>query len=264
VGSEAAEEFWWRVYVETLRRGLGTPAVRTIVVLCDGARWIWERVRTFLRLPGVAVVEIVDIYHADTYLWAVGNALYGTGSPRAAAWVELLKDQLYLHGAAPVLTALAALAPTTEEALSAIADAQTYFTHNAARMDYPRFVAQQFPIGSGAVESSCKGLVAARLKQAGMRWGVWGAQAIASLRALHRSGRWAAFWQTHPERSAAGAARSALPAAASAPLARPCAPAAPPAAAPPPRVAAHANAARCSPRPRPTPAQRPLLLPRSA
>jgi hypothetical protein len=33
-------------------------------------------------------------------------------------------------------------------------------------LDYWRFVAQQLPIGSGAVES----LIDARLKQAGMRW----------------------------------------------------------------------------------------------
>lgn len=63
-------------------------------------------------------------------------------------------------------------------------------------MEYPRFVARQWPIGSGAVESTCKCLVEARLKQAGMRWGVPGSQARASLRALHRSGRWTTFWQT--------------------------------------------------------------------
>jgi len=126
VGGEDAEHFWWRVYVEARRRGLGTPAVRSVVVLGDGAHWIWDRARAFLGLPGVEVVEIVDIYHAYGYLWAVGNALYGAGSLRAAAWVEPLKDQLYLHGAAPVLAALTALAPTTEEALNARTDAQTY------------------------------------------------------------------------------------------------------------------------------------------
>jgi hypothetical protein len=114
--------------VEARRRGLGTAAVRTVVVLGDGAHWIWERVRPFLCLPGVEVVEIVDIYHAYQYLWAVGNALYGTGSLEAAAWVAPLKEQLSRHGAAPILTALAALAPSTEEAVRAIADAQTYFT----------------------------------------------------------------------------------------------------------------------------------------
>jgi len=199
VGAEEAEDCWWRVYVEARRRGLGTPAVRTVVVLADGARWIWERARAVLGLPGVEVVESADIYHADGDLWAVGHALQGAGSLRAAAWVEPLKDQLSLHGATSVLAALAALTPTTEESLTASADAQTYVTRNATRMDDPRYVARQFPSGSGAVESSCACLVEARLKQAGMRWGVPGSQAIASLRALHRSGRWAAFWQTHPD-----------------------------------------------------------------
>jgi len=85
VGGEDAEHFWWRVYVEALRRGLGTPAVRTVVVRGDGAHWIGERARAFVGLPGVEVVEIVDIYHAYGYLWAVGHALYGAGSLRAAA-----------------------------------------------------------------------------------------------------------------------------------------------------------------------------------
>jgi len=262
VGGEDAETFWWRVYVEALRRGLGTPAVRTVVVLGDGAHWIWDRARAFLGLPGVEVVEIVDLYHAYGYLWAVGNALYGAGSLRAAAWVEPLKDHLYLHGAAPVLTALvavAAVATTTEEALSAITDAQTYFTRNVARMDYPRFVARQLPLGSGAVESACKCLVEARLKQAGMRWGVPGSQAIATLRAVQRSGRWAAFWQTHPERQPVAPASRPTPQAERPPAPASTAPPVPAAVPSPPRAAA-----RSSPRPKPTPAQRPLLLPRSA
>jgi hypothetical protein len=213
--------------------------VRTVVVLGDGARWIWPRARAFLGLPGVEVVEIVDIYHAYSYLWAVGHALFGTGDERAAAWVEPLKDDLYTHGAAPVLAALAALTPPTEEAAQAIEDAQTYFNQNATRMAYPQFVARQFPLGSGAVESACKGLVEARLKQAGMRWSVPGSQAIASLRALHRSGRWAAFWQTHPDRRPARGASRPLP-------------------------RAPAATSRSTARPKPTPAQRPLLLPRSA
>jgi hypothetical protein len=261
VGSEEAEDFWWRVYVEARRRGLGTAAVRTVVVLCDGARWIWPRARAFLGLPGVEVVEIVDIYHAYGYLWAVGHALFGPGDARAAAWVESLKDQLYLHGAPPVLAALAALAPTTEEAVSAIADAQTYFSRNAARMDYPQFVARQLPIGSGAVESACKGVVEARLKQAGMRWGLPGSQAIASLRAVHRSGRWAAFWQTHPDRLPARGASRPVPRAA--PAGRAAATALPPDPATPPRGTTSA-APRSAARSKPTPAQRPLLLPRSA
>jgi len=57
------------------------------------------------------------------------------------------------------------------------------------------------PIGSGAVESACKSVVQARTKGAGMRWSGAGAQRVVALRALHRSGRWDAFWQTQPQRA---------------------------------------------------------------
>lgn len=267
VGTEEAETFWWRVYVEARRRGLGTPAVRTVVVLGDGAAWIWSRAAHFLGVAGVEVVEIVDIYHAYGYLWAVGNAHFGAGSPQAAAWVEPLKDRLYLQGPAPVLTALAALVPTTLEAGAAIADAQSYFTTHTACMDYPRFVARQFPIGSGAVESACKCVVEARLKGAGMRWATAGSQAIASLRALHRSGRWTAFWQTRPHRQPSALQPHAVRAA------HPPVPVAPLAAAPTPAAPADCSlltappttdAPPAPPRPKPAAHQRPLILPRSA
>jgi hypothetical protein len=264
-GGEEAEAFWWRVYAEACRRGLGTPAVRTVVLLGDGAEWIWHRARHFLRMRGVELVEIVDIYHAYEYLWAVGNAVFGAGSARAAGWVQPLKDRLYEQGAAPVLAALAALWPETEEAAEAVRIAVGYVTTHAARLDYPRFVARQFPIGSGAVESTCKVLIAARAKGAGMRWSGAGLQAIASLRAVHRSGRWDRFWHTQPQRR--------VPYLQALPRPRPAAAlqeTLPPLAAPTPEttfppLAPPAAPLAVTPRPRPTPLrhQRPFLPPRA-
>jgi hypothetical protein len=209
-GFEAAEEFWYRAYVEASRRGLGTPAVRTVVVLGDAAEWIWRAARAFLALPSVEVVEIIDLYHAYEYLWAVGQAVFGAETP-AAAWVEPLKTRLYEEGAAPVRTALEALlatlstAPTIPEAengpLTAVRRALEYVTTHAARLDYPTFVARQWPIGSGAVESAGKSVIQARTKGAGMRWSGAGAQQVVALRALHRSGRWETFWRAQPQRA---------------------------------------------------------------
>jgi hypothetical protein len=194
-GLESAEEFWYRVYVTACHGGL-SQQTRRVVVLGDGAEWIWTRAAHFVGGPGVEVVEIVDIYHAYEHLWAVGRALWNT--PEAvSAWVEPLKDALYDQGAPAVLAALDALVPL-DEAAKVVETTRAYFTDNAARMDYPRFVAQHLPIGSGAVESLCKSLIEARLKHAGMRWTPAGAQAIATLRALSLSGAWEAFWAGHP------------------------------------------------------------------
>ena len=210
-GFEAAEEFWYRASVEASRRGLGTPAVRTVVVLGDAAEWIWHYARAFLALPGVEVVEIIDLSHAYEYLWAVGSAVFGAETPAAAAWVEPLKTRLYEEGAAPVRAALEALLATLSRAapvpdtengpLTAVRRALEYVTTHAARLDYPAFRARQLPIGSGAVESAGKSVIQARIKGAGMRWSGAGAQQVVALRALHRSGRWDAFWRAQPQRA---------------------------------------------------------------
>jgi hypothetical protein len=212
-GLEAAEEFWYRVYAQACRGGLG-QTTRRVVVLGDGAEWIWKRAVQFVGRPGVEVIEIVDINHAYDHLWAVGRAVF-EAEAGVVAWVEPLKDALYTQGACAVLAALDALEPSAAEAAAdLLRTTRAYFADNAARMDYPRFVAQQLPIGSGAIESMCKSLIEEREKGAGMRWTGPGAQAVASLRALHRSGDWAAFWQRHPLRSRAPRTRAAGPGAA--------------------------------------------------
>jgi hypothetical protein len=210
-GLEAAEEFWYRVYVQACRGGLG-QTTRRVVVLGDGAEWIWKRAAQFVGRPGVEVLEIVDIHHAYDHLWTVGRAVFELEAG-VGAWVEPLKDALYSQGVGAVLAALDALEPSAAAA-DLVHTTRAYFADNAARMDYPRFVAQQLPIGSGAIESLCKSLIEEREKGAGMRWTGPGAQAVASLRALHRSGDWAAFWQRHPLRPRAPRACAARPVAA--------------------------------------------------
>lgn len=199
-GFESAETFWFRVYVEACRRGLGGALVTMVVVLGDGADWIWRYASSFLAVGPVKVVEILDIYHAFQHLATVANAVFGQGSAAGKEWVEQLKKGLLEEGAAPVLEALAELKPEDAAGADEVRKGIGYFTEHAARMDYPRFIALQLPIGSGAIESTCKTLIEEREKGAGMRWTEKGAQAVATLRALHRSGRWAVFWKTHPQR----------------------------------------------------------------
>jgi hypothetical protein len=199
-GLEAAEVFWYRVYAAACQRGLGTRVVSRVVVLGDGADWIWHYAARFLGVGRVEVIEIVDLYHAWQHLWTIAHAVFGTGTADAVAWAAARKRDLLTAGAPAILTALAALAPAAETAAEEVRKAVAYFTTHAARMDYPTFMAQQLPIGSGAVESACKTLIEAREKGAGMRWSRPGAQHVATLRAVHRSDEWEAFWQTHPQR----------------------------------------------------------------
>jgi hypothetical protein len=91
-----------------------------------------------------------------------------------------------------------ALPPLTAAAQKVVTGEQAYFTFHHDRLDYPRYRLAGFPIGSGIIESACKTVLKQRASGSGMRWIEAGAQAIATLRALHRSGQWQAFWQRDP------------------------------------------------------------------
>jgi hypothetical protein len=203
VGLESSDAFFPRLSREAWRAGF-SRGVRQVVFLGDGARWIWQQVRTQFSHPGVDVVEIVDFYHASEHLDEVATAVFGAGTLLARSWWAEQRHALLHQGAAPVLAALGALAarPDLDETARDVVrrNRDEYFTDNVARMDYPMFIACHLPIGSGAVESACKTLVSQRAKGAGMRWSAPGAQAIASLRALYHSAhaRWDTFWATQP------------------------------------------------------------------
>jgi hypothetical protein len=57
-------------------------------------------------------------------------------------------------------------------------------------MDYARFRAEGYLIGSGTIESGCKQIVSLRLKRARARWTEPGALQTAKARAAWLSGDW--------------------------------------------------------------------------
>jgi hypothetical protein len=165
----------------------GTPAeLRSVVVLGDGARWIWEHVAT---LFGGERTEIVDWYHASEHVWTVAKALYGEDTSETKAWAKTALDRLWHGGPKPLLAWLDAVQPTTTALAAVLKRERGYFSTNAQRMQYPLFRQQQLPIGSGAVEASAKHLVQQRMKRAGSRWSDLGARAILDLRCHLLSGR---------------------------------------------------------------------------
>jgi hypothetical protein len=68
------------------------------------------------------------------------------------------------------------------------------FKNHSHKMDYPGFLAEQWPIGAGVTEAACKSLVKQRLCASGMRRKTTGVRVVVSLRELtHTVGRWTQF-----------------------------------------------------------------------
>jgi hypothetical protein len=173
--SEAA---WEKVYALAFRRGV--ERAQEVVVLGDGAKWIWKRAQE--HFPGCT--EIVDFYHASEHLGEYARLRYGPESPAGAQWLRARQGDLLEGRFEEVLIALREWAPGEPEGVKLQQETVGYFTHNRERMRYDAYRARGLHIGSGVAESSCKTLAQARLKQSGMRWTEPGAEAILQLRRL--------------------------------------------------------------------------------
>jgi hypothetical protein len=163
-----------------VRRGLLSSD--EVVVLGDGAHWIWNIAeRHFPR-----AIQIVDWYHASAYLWNAASAIWGESSPERQIWAKAQLDLLWEGKLEQVLVELQKWLSSGE----AVEAAVSYYSEHQGRMDYASYRARGLQIGSGSAESACKQLVSARLKQAGMIWDADGAEAVAVVRAWLLSERW--------------------------------------------------------------------------
>jgi len=145
----------------------GADQAQEIVVVADGAAWIWGLVtRDYPR-----AVQILDWSHAVAYLYAVQKVWSAGGEvDEAQAWLEAQKAALWEGQVADVIQACCRLAEGGGPRGEAAAKAVTYYEHHRHRMDYGRFREAGYRIGSGTVERAIKRVVTARMKVSGAHW----------------------------------------------------------------------------------------------
>ena len=188
--SEHADQFFPRIEVELKRRSR-SGTVQDLVVLADGAAWIWDRVESLAEY-GQRAWYILDFWHACEHLAEACRLVYGEGSARGAACYQRWKKLLRGSRVGAVIEELVKLRASDVVSAGQRHELQgqiNYFKSNRGRMDYRRYREQRLPIGSGTVESACKNVVGARLKGSGMIWSQPGAQGMLQLRATVKSGR---------------------------------------------------------------------------
>jgi hypothetical protein len=192
---ESAEQF--KAFVWSLATRCGLETASEVVLLGDGAAWIWEQVKSVL---GERTVCITDWYHVMQHLWACGNTLFGERTPAAVAWVKERETMLW-EGQYPKLLAMLDEQRRRTRSLPkhrALLELATYLGNQGQRLAYDRFRAAGYDIGSGRVESACKHVVANRMKRSGMIWSDAGAQEMLSLRTAYLNGWWDRLWADHP------------------------------------------------------------------
>jgi hypothetical protein len=175
-------------------RAAGIDERREVVVLGDGAPWIWNLAAEHFPKR----VEILDWYHAKEHVSTTARVLYGEGTERSAQWRQEQLDRLWDDRVEEVIAGLRFLGAHQRSAAKrqAVEDLHRYLSTNRARMRYRTFRDAGYQIGSGAAESAIGHVVQQRMKRAGMRWGASGADAVLALRSVYRSiGAWNNFWR---------------------------------------------------------------------
>ena len=172
-----------------LKKRPGLP----VVLLSDGAPEMHRRLDdAFLGDEFGVVLRLVDFWHLVEKL-AAAAVIVAAADEKAAL---LAKWRLWLLNRDDAPEAiLAELKASGRENIRVgdckpVHDAITYLENRGYRMCFAQARRRNLPIGSGAVESTCKSLVSVRLKRSGCRWKQPSADRLVRIRALALSDRW--------------------------------------------------------------------------
>ena len=161
-----------------------TDRLSEVIWIADGARWIWDHVQT--HYPDS--VQILDYYHCKEKLCEFASEAFKDKTERSE-WIAL-QEELLLADQAPTVLANIALMGCQGKARQRQRSLLTYYENNINRMHYQSYRQEGLLIGSGPMEAAHRHVIQQRMKLSGQRWTLAGAQQLATLRALNKSGQW--------------------------------------------------------------------------
>ena len=174
-----------QLHAEAMRRGLGQSV--GALVIGDGAVWIWRLADD--RFPEAR--QRLDYYHAVQHVAAVGRVLFGEDKEKFQQWLRPLVKQLKNQSAIKVIHQLEEVMKSIpSRAMAAEVEKEVaYLREHQDRMDYRAGARRGEPIGSGAIESTCR-QAQCRFKRPGQYWSQQGDEALLCLETFWRNDRW--------------------------------------------------------------------------
>jgi len=172
----------------------------TWVALVDGNNHQIDRIKAEARKRKITIPIVVDFIHVLEYLWSGCWCFFPEGDPAAERWVSDKARQV-LDGRAGIVAAAIRRKATTlgldanqRKNADRCAD---YLLAKRPYLDYPTALTTGSPIATGVIEGACRHLVKDRMDITGARWGLAGAEAILTLRALITNGDFDQYWTFH-------------------------------------------------------------------
>ena len=181
-----SEEF--KMYMLDIAVRAGYGKIKEVVIISDGAAWI----RTVCNEIFPDAVLILDLYHLKENIYTYAKHKYPGNPVKYTSWAESAIKMIEDEEPEKLLDIL----PENEKLPPGCVNLRSYISNNLDRIKYRQYKENGYFVGSGAIESGNKLIVQQRLKQAGMRWSVPGAQYVLSLRAKDESDLWEQYVKT--------------------------------------------------------------------
>lgn len=181
--------------LDKAREKLGAAHITKLIVVSDGAEWIWNIVADRFK----DAFEIVDFWHAAEHLSELCEFVHGEGDAAIESFA-ILRYKLKRYGVNCVIRHFQGMG-TTKEKRKGIKDRLQYFINHRSRMQYHSYKRAGWPIGSGEVEGACRSLIKQRTDLSGQRWSPDGALNVLWVRALIKDGLHNQYWDTKRNRS---------------------------------------------------------------
>jgi hypothetical protein len=178
-----------RYYLEQLK----VAEADKVLVVGDGARWIWKRVGSLLRglkVDEKKIHQAVDFYHAMQHLGNVADLAGCFDAKQKKKWLKAQSKRLLSGETAKVLAEVETL--TAAKPSQKMSAELGYFVKHGQehkRMEYAALAKMGLPLGSGAIESAVRRVINLRLKGAGIFWHKSSAEAMLLLRCFVKAGR---------------------------------------------------------------------------
>jgi len=175
---------------------LGAQEAAQLVIVADGAKWIWddERMDKLIREVGIAperVIQVLDFYHATEHLGKIATLRASWSDKERQKWIRKVRTMLWRGRVDAVLDECKALCRgRRSKKISSLLD---YIERNRVRLNYPLFRKLRVPLGSGVIESAVRRVINLRLKGPGIIWEEENVEKMLHMRAQMKLGSWNRF-----------------------------------------------------------------------
>ena len=152
-----------------------------IVFISDGATWL----RNMITELFPEAVQILDKFHLIENIYDYAKYIFKDDMQK----VEEFKDKIigYCYSGEFDLIEKELEKYKNIQVPKTVCNLPVYLENNRDKINYSKYEHNGWFVGSGAIESSNKTVVQLRLKQAGMRWSVDGANYMIALRCMVES-----------------------------------------------------------------------------